>query len=107
MELRVHGTKDQAATIFTGILLLTGKNYQKMFRYDWNNSIVRMERNWEEFDARISSNDSGLELDAWDAPNESQSAEGEGERIDVGGVLGETPIQKGPDNLYPLWEENG
>lgn len=56
--------------------------------YDWNNSIVRMERNWEDFDFRVSNHDSGLELDAWDAPNEVKGAEGEGEGIDAGGVLG-------------------
>lgn len=60
--------------------------------YDWNNSIVRMERVWEELDLRVSNNDSGFELDAWDAPNEVEGAEGEGERVDVRGVLGEAPI---------------
>ena len=78
-----------------------------MLKYDYNNSIVRMERVWEEFDLRISNHDSGLELDAWDTPNEVEGAEGEGAGVDVRGVLGEAPISQSPDNLHSLWEENG
>ena len=86
-------------------LSLTGKNYQKMFPYE--HTWQYMERVWTEFDLRVSNNDSWVELDAWDAPNESEGAEGEGEGVDVGGVLGETPIQESPDNLYEVREENG
>jgi len=86
-------------------LSLTGKNYQKMFPYE--HTWKYMEGVWEGLDLRICNHDSGFELDAWDAPNESQSAEGEGERVDVGSVLGEAPIQESPDNIYPLREGNG
>jgi len=76
-----------------------------MFPYE--HTWQYMEGVWEGLDLRISNHDPGLELDAWDAPNEVEDAEGEGAGVDVGGVLGETPIQEGPDNVYPLWEENG
>jgi len=76
-----------------------------MFPYE--HTWQYMEGVWEGLDARISNNDTGLELDAWDAPNESQSAEDEGEGIDVGSVLGEAPISEGPDILHSLWKGNG
>ena len=78
-----------------------------MLKYDYNNSIVRMERVWEEFDLGISNHDSGPELDAWDTPNEVEGAEGEGAGVNVGSVLGEAPIQEGEDILHSLREENG
>jgi len=73
--------------------------------YDWNNSIVRMERNWEEFDFRISHNDS------WDQLNEGMEGSGgleiQAQGSPPGCPLGSAPIQESQDNLHPLRKEDG
>jgi len=64
-----------------------------------------MEREWEELDRRVSLDNTGAELDEGISP--SGGLERPSSQTNVGGVLGETQVFEGPDNLHQGRQKNG